>query len=83
MERQDYEPNLKGESHQMSKYINVGYRDVENFLVRSKYLSSPKRNSTDAALMAVALFWCATGAGLLIAYEYEALHFLVAISVSF
>lgn len=68
-EASDYDTNLKGAPQAMSKYISKSYTDNENFLVHSKRLSSLKTNCVWAAFVGIILFWCTTGAGILIAYE--------------
>jgi hypothetical protein len=65
----NYSSNLRGSPENMSRYITAGYVDLEPFSIHSKSLSSFNWNCVGAALVAIILFWCTTGAGVLIAYE--------------
>jgi hypothetical protein len=65
----NYSSDLQGSPEEMSRYISATYDDIEPFYIHSKRLSSFNWNCVGAALMAIILFWCTTGAGLLIAYK--------------
>lgn len=65
----NYSSNLRGSPENMSRYISATYADIEPFYIHSKRLHSFNWNCVKAALVAIILFWCTTGAGLLIAYE--------------
>lgn len=65
----NYDVNLKGTPQEMSRYISKTYTDNENLLVHSIHFFGLKKNCVEAAFVAIILFWCTAGAGILIAYE--------------